>query len=79
MKGRVQLWGNSLAVRIPKAFAAQLRLTPGAEVEIALDGERIVLTPGPRAYCLDELLEAVTADNLHAEVDVGPALGSEAW
>lgn len=79
MRSRVQLWGNSLAVRIPKAFASQAQLSPGAEVEVTLDGDRIVLTPVPPAYSLDGLLEAITADNLHGEVDAGEPVGNEAW
>ena len=43
MKTRVQKWGNSLALRIPKSYAAEARLEPGASVELTLvDGSLIV-------------------------------------
>jgi antitoxin component of MazEF toxin-antitoxin module len=32
-----------------------------------------------RPLSLEELLDGVTEANLHAEVDTGPAQGSEAW
>jgi antitoxin MazE len=34
MKTRVQKWGNSLALRIPKAFAAKAKLCEDAPVEL---------------------------------------------
>jgi antitoxin MazE len=80
MRARVQRWGNSLALRIPKAFAAETALESGSEVELTLDGGRLVVTPISSAtYTLDDLLAQVTPDNLHAEVDTGPTTGDEAW
>ena len=38
------------------------------------------LGPGVRrGYSLDELLGGVSAENLHAEVDVGAPRGGEVW
>ncbi len=37
---RVTKWGNSLAVRIPNAVAATLKLKPGDEVEIVASRAR---------------------------------------
>ena len=36
MKTRVQKWGNSLAVRIPKSFAAEVGLHEDAAVELSV-------------------------------------------
>ncbi|MFN7220469.1 MAG: AbrB/MazE/SpoVT family DNA-binding domain-containing protein [Burkholderiales bacterium] len=36
-------WGSSLAVRLPAAFAKQMRLGEGSKVEIAIDGKRLVV------------------------------------
>jgi antitoxin MazE len=38
----IQRWGNSLAVRIPKPFAAQTDLSENSQVDISLDGDRTV-------------------------------------
>lgn len=37
---QVAKWGNSLAIRIPAAVAEALRLQPGDEVEIRVEGAR---------------------------------------
>jgi len=80
MRARVQKWGNSLAVRIPKAFAAEARLGPDSAVDISLANGKLVLEPiAAEKDELERLLAAVTEDNLHREVDTGPAVGNEAW
>ena len=80
MKTRVQKWGNSLAVRIPKAFAADLGLAQDSSVELALEDGSLVVRPSPRPqYQLSELLERVTEDNLHTEEDFGRPVGNEEW
>ena len=76
---RISKWGNSLALRIPGPFARETGIDEGTSVDIALDAGRIVITPpGPR-YTLDALLDGVTAENVHAEVDTGTRRGAEAW
>lgn len=80
MRAKVQRWGNSLAVRIPKSFADEVGLSAGAAVEMRLVEHGLLVEPVPvAAPNLEELLARVTAENLHGEVDVGPPQGSEAW
>jgi antitoxin MazE len=80
VKTKVQRWGNSLAVRIPKSFAEEVGLMDGSPVEMRLvDGGLLVEPVSTRPLSLDELLDGVTESNLHSEVDTGPAQGSEAW
>lgn len=80
MKTRVQKWGNSLALRIPKSFAAEAGLCADAPVELSLVEGRLVIRPlGPESLSLDELLAGVTDQNLHGEWDTGPAVGREVW
>ncbi len=80
MRSKVQRWGNSLAVRIPKSFAADLGLSADSPVEIRVVEGQLLLEPAtatiPR---LDELLAGVTESNLQEEVDTGPPQGAEAW
>jgi len=80
MKTRVQKWGNSLALRIPKSFAAEVGLEKEAPVEVSLADGKLVITPvtKPKAT-LKQLLAKVTQENLHREVDTGSAVGNEAW
>ena len=80
MKTKVRLWGNSLAVRIPKSFAEEVGLGEGSAVEMRLvDGGLLVEPAACSTVTLDELLEGVTAHNLHGEIDTGRAHGAEVW
>jgi antitoxin MazE len=80
METSIQKWGNSLAVRIPRPFAADLGIEEGAAVEIAVENGGIVIRPARGArLSLDDLLASVTAKNVHAETDTGPRAGREAW
>lgn len=75
----IQRWGNSLAVRIPKPFAAQTDLTENSQVDISVDGGRIVVSPAAREWKLEELLGGITASNAHKEISWGDRAGAEAW
>ncbi len=80
MRTKVQRWGNSLAVRIPKIFAEEVGLKDDSPVELRLEKGGLVLEPSASwAPSLDELLEGVTEENRHAEVDTGPPQGKEVW
>jgi antitoxin MazE len=80
MRTRIQRWGNSLALRIPKAFAAEVQLEQDTLVEVTLvDGKLLIVPIVEPAVTLEQLLAGVTEENLHREVDSGPAIGNEAW
>ena len=80
MRTRVQKWGNSLAVRIPKPFATEIGLEQDSPVEVSMLDGKLVLSPiQEAALSLDQLIEKVTEDNLHHEVDFGPVMGNEVW
>ena len=79
MRTKIQKWGNSLAVRIPKPFAEGAGFQPSTEVEVFLeDGELRVAPVRPR-WELSQLLSKVTKRNRHAEVETGPMAGREVW
>jgi antitoxin MazE len=80
MKSKVQRWGNSLAVRIPKTFAEEVGLADDSPIEMRLVKGGLLLEPAPTwGPTLDELLEGVSDDNRHGEVDTGERRGSEEW
>ncbi len=80
MKTRVQKWGNSLALRIPKSFATEVGLQTDSSVDVSLVKGKLVIAPiVKRKLTLRALLAQVTDDNLHREVDTGSAIGNEAW
>ena len=80
METRIGKWGNSLALRIPQSVAASVGITRNAAVELTPRGGQLVVSVLNRSGTeLDDLLARVTEDNLHGEVETGPAVGDEAW
>lgn len=80
MQARVQKWGNSLAVRIPKSFASQSHLGQNSVVEMSVENGKIILFPVPQQeMTLGQLLEGITTENLHSEMKTGTAVGQEVW
>lgn len=80
MKTRVQKWGNSLALRIPKSFATEVNLGCNSEVELSIKGGDLVVSPTTRRrYTLRELVDGITDENRHDEISTGPSVGNEIW
>lgn len=78
MLTKVQKWGNSLAVRIPRALAEEAGLGRGEQVNIRYeDGELRIRTRQRKRYDLDELLASVPDDFEPEEWDIGPPVGDE--
>lgn len=80
MRAEVKKWGNSLALRIPKALAEEVGLESGSRVELIAENGRlhVISVKRPR-YTLEELVAQITPDNRHGEIDIGPAVGKEVW
>jgi antitoxin MazE len=80
MRAKIQKWGNSLALRIPKGVADLVGLTDGREVELVVEDSRLIVkTTRQHKYTLEELLAQSTEENRHEEVDWGPPVGNEVW
>ncbi len=80
MLTKVQRWGNSLALRIPKAFALDAQLENDSLVEISfVDGQIIVKPVTAPSWSLEELLAGINKNNIHHETDTGIAIGNEVW
>ncbi|MEK7639351.1 MAG: AbrB/MazE/SpoVT family DNA-binding domain-containing protein [Patescibacteria group bacterium] len=79
MKTKIQKWGNSLGVRLPKSIAEQKSLKAGLGVSVVLRNNQIVIEPAEEELSLNSLLSAVTADNIHKETEWSDARGNEVW
>ena len=80
MQTKVQKWGNSLALRIPKVYAEQMNITANSAVELTIHDDQIIISPlAAPVYSLDALLVQVNDDNIHSEMDTGSSVGNEAW
>ncbi len=79
MLTRIQKWGNSLALRIPRAYAKEVSLFEGSEVNIKVAGGKIIIEPTIDNYSLDNLLSKVKEENIHNEYSWGKPSGKELW
>jgi antitoxin MazE len=80
VKIAVQSWGNSLAICIPRAFAQEIRLGKGTEVDLQLKEGTLVISRERKKRCgLSDLLAKVRKTKKHAEADWGRSVGREAW
>ena len=80
MQTKIQKWGNSLAIRIPKAFIKEAHVAYGTSVDLSVSDGKIIIEPCDEPeYQLDDLLKGITKQNRHAEIEIGDAVGQEAW
>jgi len=79
MQTRIQKWGNSLGLRIPRSFAVEAQVEEGATVDLSIENGRLLVRPlRVRKYALSALLRKVDRRQLHGEVRTGNAVGREA-
>jgi len=78
---RVQLvkWGNSQAVRIPKAIVEEAQLQEGDELKIRVQEGRITIEPVGQKLTLESLVGGITRKNRHPEQNWSGAVGKEVW
>lgn len=80
MRVRVQKWGNSLALRIPKSLAVESGIEQGTLVDLSVVESKLVVTPVThKKHTLKEFLDGATKRNIHSEIDTGPSVGKESW
>ena len=80
MKAQVAKWGNSLAVRIPKAVAKKARFRRGDPIELRVSRPGAVEIHSRKAKPrLAQLVRGITLQNRHCETDWGAPQGIELW
>lgn len=80
MRTKIQKWGNSLGLRIPRSFAKEVGVEAGSEVDLSLrNGDLVVKPARRRRYRLKDLVRKITARNARGETDTGPPVGREVW
>jgi antitoxin MazE len=80
MRTKIQKWGNSLALRIPKSFAEEAEVEAGSRVDLSVtDGQLVIRPVRSQRFELHALLAGVKEENLHAEIPTGEPTGREAW
>jgi antitoxin MazE len=79
MQTQVKKWGNSLGLRIPRAYAVAMQIEEGTPVALSVEGGRLIVTPEQPRYSLEDLLAGITPENRHHETDWGAPVGREDW
>ena len=80
MRIKIKKWGNSLALRIPKAFAFQSGIHEDEYVKLAIKDDKIIIEPDrERKYSLKELVSGIKKLNIHDEIKSGKRVGNEVW
>lgn len=78
METKIRKWGNSLGIRIPMNIINDLSLKNGSTVDITENKETIIIRP-KKNRDLNELIEKISDENIHSEIDFGKAEGNEIW
>jgi antitoxin MazE len=80
MRAHVRKWGNSASIRIPASVMNGAALSLDQAVDIREEGGVIVIEPiRAPADELERLLDAMTPDTFHDDIDFGPPQGGEVW
>jgi antitoxin MazE len=79
MKTKLQKWGHSLAVRIPKSFISTINVKEHDNVELIVEDDQLIIKPLKHKYDIDELVSKINSDNLHNEIKTGSPIGNEIW
>ena len=80
MHTKIQKWGNSLALRIPKVFADLVQIQKGSEVDISVDdGKLLISVISEEEYSLEDFLSKIDENNIHEEITFGDSVGREVW
>ena len=78
MSAKIQKWGNSMGVRIPKTIMEKANLSINSEIEIECKNQKIIIFGKKKSIQLKDLLSQITKDNLHTE-DSYIQIGKEIW
>ena len=63
MKVRASKWGNSLAIRLPKAAVTSLQVREGEQVDLVIEGDTLLIRARRPHYTLEELVAAMRPED----------------
>lgn len=78
MTCKLQKWGNSLGVRIPKSIIEKIDLAENDELIIEQQDGKIVIFPVKKKLSIADMMDQVTSSNLHHDDNFLPE-GKEIW
>jgi len=82
MLAKIQKWGNSQGLRLPKNLLADAQLGVGDEVDISVKDGIMIVTPAKKIrgkHRLKDLVARIPKNYQTGEVDWGEPVGKEVW
>lgn len=81
MTAKIQKWGNSQAVRIPRVILEMALLQPNDDVELTVENNKIILqkVTEKKHITLEERLKDFDGEYTFTEADWGKPVGNEIW
>ncbi len=80
MVTKIQKWGNSQGLRLPKHVLESARMTVGDDVEILADEEEILIKKKSKPkFDLAEMISRMPRDYQAREESFGKPVGKEDW
>ena len=82
MISKIQKWGNSQGIRVPKSLLDKCQIAIGEELEILVNNGEIIIKPCSKIrgkYDLRDLVNKIPEDYETKEEDWGKPQGKEAW
>lgn len=77
MQTHLQMWGNSLGLRIPTKLSRQLKIKAGSKVELKIEKGHLIIAP--QRYNLHDMVDQITLQNCHHELFGQTIVGHEEW
>lgn len=75
----VQKWGNSQAVRLPKALLEMTNIKENDKVEIKVQDGNLIISPVKKHRTLEERIAEYKEDYTCSEWDTGNPVGKEVF
>jgi len=78
MTTKIQKWGNSLGIRLPKALFESGKISEGSIIEFNQKNDEIILrVVKNKKPTLKEVMKNIDASKFHPFIDFGPDVGKE--
>ena len=81
MTTKIQKWGNSQGIRLPKYLLEMLKWSENEQISVKAQENRIVIerVEYNRKKTINELFEGYDEEYVAEEIDWGKAEGKEVW
>ncbi|MBP9708822.1 MAG: hypothetical protein KBD78_14385 [Oligoflexales bacterium] len=67
-----------MGIRLPNLYVKELGIDNETELNLAMDKDKLIITKEKKPD-LDKLLDLVTKENIHGEINWGNSVGKEIW